>query len=256
MTHFPHDVKCLAICVVRICKVSLRIDNSDPDSHEFCRKASAVITTASSPDRIAFSKNKLLKILLAAYAIIFVISGIAPHNRFDWLLENLLSIVAFITLVASYRTFKLSDLSYTLIFVFMAMHTVGSHYTYSLVPAGDWMQDTFEFSRNHYDRVVHFAFGLLLAYPVREFVMQRIISNSIAASMITAAFLISSSASYEVIEWIVAGIVDPEAGIAYMGTQGDVFDAQKDMALAGAGTFMALIASALLERLHSRQVHG
>jgi len=185
---------------------------------------------------------------MAAYIIIFIISGIAPHNRFDWLLENLLSIAAFITLVASYRTFKLSDLSYLAIFVFMAMHTVGSHYTYSLVPAGAWMQETLELGRNHYDRVVHFAFGLLLAYPVREFVIGRITANSIAASMIAAAFLISSSASYEVIEWIVAGIVDPEAGIAYMGTQGDVFDAQKDMALAVLGAFLALLAAPLLER--------
>ncbi len=211
------------------------------------RKVIFVITIASSPNRAKFRDNHLLRWLLAAYLLVFVISGIAPHDRFDWLLENLLSVLALGSLIAGYRSRQLSDLSYILIFSFMVLHTVGSHYTYSLVPAGFWVQEALELGRNHYDRAVHFAFGLLLAYPVREFTMSAIVAKGIAPYLITAAFIISSSASYEIIEWIVAQIVDPEAGIAYMGTQGDVFDAQKDMALAAAGTFIALAAIAVFE---------
>ena len=206
-----------------------------------------MFTTATSPDRILFPGNKFVVALLVAYVTIFILSGIAPHNSFDWLLEDLLSILALIILTVSYRSFQFSDLSYLLIFLFMAMHTLGSHYTYSLVPVGAWMEKTFEFDRNHYDRVVHFAFGLLLAYPVREFIRNRLFASGLVSSIITVAFLISSSASYEVIEWIVAQIVDPEAGIAYMGTQGDVFDAQKDMALAGLGVLSALLVTELQE---------
>ena len=206
-----------------------------------------VFTTATSPDRILFPGNKFIVLLLIAFVTIFTLSGIAPHDHFDWLLENLLSILALIILMVSYRSFQFSDLSYLFIFLFMGLHTLGSHYTYSLVPVGAWMQETFEFDRNHYDRVVHFSFGLLLAYPVREFIKRKMFTSRIVASVTTIAFLISASASYEVIEWIVAQIVDPEAGIAYMGTQGDVFDAQKDMALAGLGVISAFFVTELQE---------
>jgi len=206
-----------------------------------------VFTTAASPDRILFPRNKFIVALLIGYVIIFILSGIEPHNQFDWLLENLLSILALIILTVSYRNFQFSDLSYLLIFLFMAMHTLGSHYTYSLVPVGAWMQEAFEFDRNHYDRVVHLAFGLLLAYPIREFIRNQLFVSGIVSSVFSIAILVSSSASYEVIEWIVAQIVAPEAGIAYMGTQGDVFDAQKDMALAGLGVISAIFVTELQE---------
>lgn len=208
-----------------------------------------MFTTATSDIKANFGSNLLQQILLAAYVVVWIWAAINPLYPFDWFLENLLTIVTVATLFLTYRSFPLSDLSYVLIFIFLCLHAVGGHYTYSEVPVGFYLKDFFELSRNHYDRIVHFCFGLLLVYPLREIGLRLGGATAIFASLAGFGLALAGSASFEVIEMIVAMVVDPSAGQAYLGTQGDEWDAQKDMAAAAAGSIFALIAIHTIRKL-------
>jgi putative membrane protein len=117
---------------------------------------------------------------------------------------------------------------------------VGAHYTYSEVPAGFWVQDAFGLARNHYDRLIHFLFGLLLAYPVREVLLRAAGVRPAWSYWLTVMCVLGFSGFYEALEGLVAMIVSPELGSAYVGTQGDEWDAQKDTALAFIGAVIAM----------------
>ena len=207
-----------------------------------------MISTAASEHHREFRKNSLLKGLFAAYVSIWIVTAINPVYPFDWLLENLLVFVAFALLTFTYRRFPFSDLSYILIFLFMSLHAVGAHYTYSEVPFGFWLKEVFDLSRNHYDRLIHFGFGLLIFYPLREVALRLVTRTRSVAGLIALTFVFTFSSGFEIIEWCVAQIVDPDAGQAYLGTQGDVFDTQKDMGLAAVGAVIALAATDLFSR--------
>ena len=200
---------------------------------------------AVAPD---FARNRLLQGLAAAYALWWLALAVAPHDRFDWLLENLLVFVFVGLLAASYRRFPLSNLSYLLIAVFLALHAVGAHYTYSKAPVGWWMTEQLGWERNHYDRVVHFLFGLLCAYPLRETVIRGCGVAGWRAGFLAFAVVLAFSSGYEMLEWGVAMVLSPEEGMAFLGTQGDVFDAQKDTTLATLGSALALLLAPLAER--------
>ena len=118
--------------------------------------------------QIAFAENRKLQLMLAWLAGLWMLTAIAPLYRFDWLLENLLVFIYGAILIATYRRFTFSNFSYGLFTVFISLHLVGAHYTYAETPFGFWLQDWFDLSRNHYDRIVHFSFGLLMAYPFHE----------------------------------------------------------------------------------------
>lgn len=208
-----------------------------------------MISTASDPINPDFRSNRLLQGVLAAYGLLWVVLAIAPVDRFDWFLENVLVAAAALYLTASYRRRPLSDLSYILIAIFLALHAYGAHYTYSLTPAGAWLSETFGSARNHYDRIVHFSFGLLLFYPLRELIMRGTEARGAWSYVLALALCMAMSETYELVEWITAEIVEPEAAMAFLGTQGDVFDAQKDTGLAAAGAVVALVLTASLPRL-------
>ena len=182
------------------------------------------------------------------YLMIWSLAAFEPFYRFDWFLENLL-VFAFIALLAlTHRRIPLSDVSYILITIFTSLHTIGSHYTYAETPIGFWMSDLFGFERNHYDRVVHFGFGLFLAYPISEVIKSKTQLCNAWMNAFTLTSIMAMSELYEIIEWITANVVDPEAALAYLGTQGDVFDAQKDSGLAAGGAVISLITLHLTER--------
>jgi putative membrane protein len=171
---------------------------------------------------------------------VWVFWAIDPPNRADWLLENMLSFVAVPVAVATYPWFRFSDRSYVLATIFIVLHTIGAHYTYAEVPIGFWVKDAFGLSRNHYDRLVHFAFGLLMLRPVRELGFRNARGlGAFAMFYFSAAGVGLWALLYEVLEWAVAAVADPAAGIAYLGTQGDQWDAQKDMGLAILGALLA-----------------
>jgi putative membrane protein len=179
-----------------------------------------------------FRARRLLHVLCALYAVIWTMSAINPISRGDWLLENLLVFAFFPLLVFNYRRLALSNASYLLLFLFLSLHTIGAHYTYAETPLGYWLKDWFGLQRNHFDRIVHFSFGLLLTYPTAEVMVRTLRPRGVWAVLVPVAFVIAASGLFEIIEGIVAWIVSPELGADYLGTQGDVWDAQKDMGLA------------------------
>lgn len=186
------------------------------------------------------ARSPLAIFLIVGCAGVWLWAAVAPFDRTDWLLENVLLVAAVALLVRIDHRKPLSEISYVLIAAFFVLHTIGAHYTYSETPLGVWMKDLFGFERNHYDRVVHFGFGLLLARPIRELVLRSSGASRGASFVFTATVVAACSEIYELIEWAVAQIVSPEAAMAYLGTQGDPFDAQKDTGLALLGAVIAL----------------
>lgn len=178
-------------------------------------------------------------LLLSAFVAVWLWAAIDPVHPDDWLLENYLVFVFVPIIILSGRYFRLSDLSYTFIALFMMMHVIGSHYTYSETPFGYVLEDWFGAERNMYDRFVHFCFGLLIAYPMREVFMRLARTTGFWSYHFPLDLIIAASAVYELIEWRVAERVDITAGIAFLGAQGDIWDAQKDMALALGGALVA-----------------
>ncbi len=173
--------------------------------------------------------------------VIWVVTAIGPLYPRDWLLENLLVFVFAALLIGTYRRFVFSNLSYGLYAVFITLHLIGAHYTYAETPPGFWVQAWFDLERNHYDRFVHFAFGLLLAFPICELLLRQSGASRGWSAFLTVNCILAMSALYEVIEGITAMIVSPELGSAYLGTQGDEWDAQKDSALAFVGAVIAML---------------
>jgi putative membrane protein len=190
--------------------------------------------------------------LLGWYAVLWLALAISPVDRGDWLIENLLALSFLFLLVITYRWFPLSDRSYVLITIFMTLHAVGAHYTYAQVPLGYWLADAFHLARNHFDRIVHFAFGLLMTYPFREVLVRVGRLRGWWAYVMPVNISLASSALFEIIESWVARIVSPELGDAYLGTQGDVWDAQKDMTAAIAGAVLCMILTGLYEELYEK----
>jgi putative membrane protein len=184
---------------------------------------------------VPLRENRPLQGMIVGYLGFWLAMALAPLDRSTWLLENLLVFALWGLFLATQRRFVLSYVSHAAIIAFLVLHCVGSHYTYSEVPIGGWFRDVFGLSRNHFDRVVHFAFGLLLAYPVRELVLRRMHVHGRWSYALPALVIAAGSAAYEIIEWAAAGIANEDTGIAYVGAQGDIWDGQKDMLLAVLG---------------------
>ena len=181
---------------------------------------------------------------LLAVLVVFAIGAINPVYRNDWLTESLLIFLFVPILIFTYKYFKFSNTSYVLIAVFFVLHIVGSHYTYAEVPLGFWLKELLNLSRNHYDRIVHFLWGVLLYLPALEIYSKYIPSKSrsLFYYLIPAAILFSLGALFEVVEWIVAINVSPETGLAYLGVQGDIWDTQKDLFLKMIGSAATALA--------------
>ena len=187
----------------------------------------------------------ILSILFVALTIPLAIH---PLNRMDWLLENVLVLVAAIVFWVIRKRFVFSRLSYTLIFIFLCLHEIGSHYTYAKVPYDEWFRaltgrtfnELIGWERNNYDRVLHFLYGFLFAYPIREIFLRVANVRGFWGYFLPLDLTMSSSMLYELIEWLAVGVFGGELGMAYLGTQGDIWDAHKDMALASLGALLAM----------------
>jgi putative membrane protein len=188
-------------------------------------------------------------VLGGLFLVELVALGISPASRTTWVLENVLVVALGITLALSWRTFRLSRVSYTLLFVFLCVHEIGAHYTYSDVPydeawkslTGTSLDAALGWERNHFDRLVHFLYGLLLAYPVREFYLRVVSVRGVWGYLLPLGFTMSTSMIYELLEWAAALIFGGDTAVEYLGTQGDVWDAHKDMALATLGATIAML---------------
>lgn len=210
----------------------------------------------------AFLSPRFPWALLAVFALWFAAWAIRPPHPGDFVLEHVLTALAVAALVLTRRRFRLSNLSYTLLFVFLCLHVVGAHYTYAEVPYPDWcrsvagwfgvadfdVQKTFGFTRNHYDRLVHFSFGLLCSYPIREVFLRIARVRGFWGYYLPLDVTMATSMLYELLEWAVTVVFAPELGQSYLGTQGDEWDAHKDMALATLGALLTALASVLRHR--------
>jgi putative membrane protein len=206
-----------------------------------------------SAARAPVGHDRYLVVLGVLFGLEWMALAINPRYRHDWALENALTVAVVAALVLFRYRLPLSRISYTALFVFLTLHTIGAHYTYSEVPYDEWsraltgrsLNGLFGWERNHYDRLVHFAYGFLLAYPIRQILTQVAGVQGLSGYYLPFAVTSSSSADYELIEWGAAMVFGGDLGMAYLGTQGDIWDAQKDMALAASGALLSMILLAI-----------
>lgn len=196
-------------------------------------------TIAISENRTPLKTNTWLKIFIAIFLINWGNSYIGNTDTANWILENSLVFLFLGFLISTYKKFQFSDLSYLLVCIYLCLHVYGSKYTYAENPFGYWLKDALDLSRNHYDRIVHFSFGFLLAYPMREMFLKWLKFPSWVSWSLPIEITLSISGFYELIEWAVADVFFKAQGDAYLGTQGDIWDAQKDIFLAFIGSIIA-----------------
>ncbi len=178
--------------------------------------------------------------LLAWYVAVSVWMAQAPADPQFWLIASVLPALFVFALIATYRHLPLSPASYGLITAFLTLHTIGVHYTYAEVPVGLWIDQALHLGRNHFDRIVHFSFGFLLAYPMEELFRLSATVQGWVVYYLPVMTVLGLSGLWEIIESWVAGAVHPELGVTYLGAQGDIWDAQKDMAAALYGALLCV----------------
>lgn len=191
--------------------------------------------------------------LLAGYLVFWGAMGLAPLDPQNWVLSSILPLTFVGALVFGRRSMPLSVASYVLIAGFLALHTVGAHYTYAQVPVGHWLQGLLGLERNHFDRLTHFAFGLLLTYPLLEFFDRLTGARRPLLLYLTFMTQLGLAGAWEIIEAAVAQLARPDLGAAFLGAQGDPWDAQHDMLAALCGTVIALLLTVAWERTVARE---
>lgn len=201
----------------------------------------------TTSDRVV-PHRRYLRVLSLLFALEWLLLAIHPNHRGDWLLENVLPVLGVGLLWLTVERLPLSRVSYTLIFAFLFLHEIGAHYTYAEVPYDAWFRaltgtgfnELVGWERNNFDRIVHFLYGLLLFYPIREIYFRVASADGFWGYFLPLDFAMSTSMVYELIEWGAAEAFGGDLGMAYLGTQGDVWDAHKDMLLASVGAFIAM----------------
>ncbi|WP_462324224.1 DUF2238 domain-containing protein [Desulfoplanes sp.] len=179
-------------------------------------------------------------LLLGIYGVVFVLLGYAPHDRGVWVAENLPIVLIVLGLVLTFRTHRFSNTAYGLMAVLIFLHTIGAHYTFSRVPFG-LITETFGSARNHFDRIAHFSVGFY-AFAAAELLLRRrwVVSKTIL-TLFPLFFIFFVAAGYEILEWFFVLIMAPDAGTAFLGIQGDPWDAQKDMLADALGAAASLV---------------
>lgn len=206
------------------------------------------------------SHRRFAAVLLGVFVLVWTGLAIRPWYRDDWLLENALVFVLLPILIVGWRYLPLSRLSYSCLFLFLCLHEVGAHYTYAEVPYDVWagqlfgrsINDTFGWQRNHFDRLVHLLYGLLLTYPIREAFLRVADARGLWGYLFPMLVVMSTSMIFELFEWAAALLFGDELGMAYLGTQGDEWDAHWDMWLATCGSVAATLIIAVVHRALDR----
>ena len=198
--------------------------------------------------------SKTLKWVAAFTIVEQVTLGWAPRaDRFTWVMENFPVWIGIIAIAFTCRRFPLSNLCLVLLAIHSLILAVGGHYTYAKVPLGDWARDAFHLSRNHYDRLGHFAQGFVPAILIREILVRKLALRGFAVGILTVACCLAFSAFYEFIEWWTA-LATGEGASAFLGTQGDVWDTQWDMFCAFIGAIVAVLTMSPLHDASMRKL--
>ncbi|MDZ4781736.1 MAG: DUF2238 domain-containing protein [Planctomycetia bacterium] len=211
--------------------------------------------------RAAIPRDPVQRLLFALFLVCFCVSCINPPYLQFMLMQHAPTLPAAFLLCFLANRFEISRLSFGSILLFLALHTLGARYLYSYTPYDDWaralmgrsISELFGFERNHFDRMVHFSYGLLLAIPIQEFERRHLGLSLALSSVLAVECILATSALYEIIEWLVAVVFTPEWADHFLGMQGDVFDGQKDMALATAG---AMISIGVMAAMHVSRTWG
>ncbi len=190
-------------------------------------------------------------VLLVSVLVVFAWSGWQPYDRLTWWLEVFPGIIGLIVLGVTYRRFQFTTLCYTLIALHICLLCVGGHYTYAREPLFNWLREVFHWSRNHYDRLGHFAQGLVPAMITRElFIRLKVLQRTRWMPFLIVCVCLAISAFYELIEWWTA-LFSGDAAVSFLATQGDPWDTQEDMLMALIGATCALI---FLRPFQNRQI--
>jgi putative membrane protein len=193
-------------------------------------------------------------VLMIWYVLLWAAMAISPADWQNWMLASLIPALVVGALVAGRRAFPLPPVSYLMIGAFLTLHTVGAHYTYARMPLGDELAFLLGSGRNDYDRIVHFAFGLLLASPIRDTFSRVANVRGFLLYYLPVMTIVGLSGLWEILESWVAQLVSPELGAAYLGSQGDIWDAQKDMAAALYGAVLWVVLSLWVRRRNADAV--
>lgn len=218
-----------------------------------CRESwcDATLTTASTAIPLPFRENRFLHVLCCVMGAVILITAATPEKAIDWWMESATALTFLAVLAATYRRLALSQLSYSLILVFLVLHEWGAQYKYTTVPLGEWMKPLLGTTRNHFDRVMHFNYGFLLGYPMQEWLMRSAGVWSRWRYVFPVAMILAFSACYEISESFMAMVLTPERGEEFVGMQGDMWDAQKDMGLAALGATLTMCIAAVVRRLRA-----
>jgi putative membrane protein len=199
----------------------------------------AVFSLRRSLMRINVTRENFPVVLAAVFTVFFALLGIAPASRAVWIAEVIPLVSVFALLVVTYRFFRFSNIAYGLMAVWLFWHTVGAHFTFSEVPFGA-VTELLGGGRNHFDRIGHFSVGFY-AYAMCELFMRRRLAGPVVSTLFALFFIMSVAAGYEIIEWWYAAAEGGDAGVAFLGSQGDVWDAQKDMLADTLGAVFSLL---------------
>ena len=206
--------------------------------------------------------RRYLLTLVGLFLLVWGALAIDPFDRHDWVLENLLVVGLAVALLLGHKHYLPSRSAATLIFLYLSIHQLGAHYTYANVPYNDWWQaltgqslnNQMGWERNQFDRLAHFSYGLLLAYPMREVLIRLGLRPGFWSLILPVDIVLSTSAVYELIEWCGAEMLGGGLGRTFLATQNDRWDPQKDMALAAGGAVIAMIVTKIATRTQrSRQ---
>ncbi|MCU8200968.1 DUF2238 domain-containing protein [Vibrio vulnificus] len=185
------------------------------------------------------TKQNPLQLLTLGYAVIFVFSAVSPTSHAVWIAEIIPAVAILATIIWLSRRFTFSRTAYLLMFVWLCLHTIGAKYTFAEVPF-DWFNQLIGSERNNYDRLAHFSIGLY-AYPIAEYLVKQHKQSFTFASLFALFAIMSLAAAYEIIEWWYAALAGGDEGIAFLGSQGDIWDAQKDMLCDTLGALTSLM---------------
>jgi len=214
-----------------------------------------IITTASSTNRIQLTANKFVWLLAALLLTYWIYGWFNCIDLQDWIVENLLVVICLSMLFFSRKWHQFSDLRYFCIFLFVLLHLYGALYAYTQNALGAWLQNTFSLWRNPYDRIVHFSFGLFMAYPFRELLLRKFKVSQRVSWLLPIQIAFSFGTLFELIEWGVSEVTTKETGETYVATQGDVWDAHKDILLAAIGAAVAMLIAYMIHLRKKRKVN-